>query len=146
MFSENLHQLLDVGNTISVYQHIIRHPKWLIGPKLMVEGMPDIYLVSDHIAERLDELRELYPQIFHLVKKQFWSCELGMIKQDPDFFPAVLEMTKLKPDEAIFIDDSIENVISAGKAGIDGICFHGADQLMKSLSRRGVGFSAPFAP
>ena len=137
MFSENMHQLLDGGDALTVYQRIIRYPKWLSGPKLMAKRTPDIYIVSDHIAERLDEIKEAHPRVFSAVKRQFWSCELGKIKQDPDFFPTLLEITGLKPDEAIFIDDSIENVISAGKSGINGICYHGPDQLAKSLARHG---------
>jgi HAD superfamily hydrolase (TIGR01509 family) len=42
------------------------------------------------------------------------------------------------PDEAIFIDDILENVLGAASLGIDAFHFTSADELLAEFSRLGL--------
>ncbi len=48
----------------------------------------------------------------------YYSCELGMRKPNADIFHHVLQQHGADPDRTLFIDDSIQHVHGARKAGI----------------------------
>lgn len=50
--------------------------------------------------------------------KMYFSCELKMRKPDAEIFNFVLNENNLKKEETIFIDDSIQHVEGAKKAGL----------------------------
>lgn len=128
-----------IPGTLNVYQRIIAYPRSFgSGDFGMAKGMPTIYIVSDHIANRINEIKAEHPGIFRVVKDEFWSCDLGKIKGDPEFFPMVLKDGHMKPDEVLFIDDDQGNIDSAARAGIRGIRFENAIQLETVL--KGYGF------
>jgi len=67
--------------------------------------------------------RELYLE--HGVKnfndyfdEVYYSCRLGMRKPGKEIFEFVLKANDLKPEETVFIDDSIQHVKGAGECGI----------------------------
>lgn len=53
----------------------------------------------------------------------FTSGHAGMRKPDLNFYRHVLEEIKLAPEEAVFIDDKIINVLAAKSLGINSIVF-----------------------
>ena len=53
----------------------------------------------------------------------FTSGHAGMRKPDPRFFQHVLRKARLTPEEVLFVDDKMENVMAAKSLGIDGIVF-----------------------
>lgn len=65
------------------------------------------------LDEHLPELRE-----FDLV---MMSNEVGLIKPDPAIFETALELLNVTPQQALFIDDIVENVEAARKLGMAGI-------------------------
>lgn len=65
------------------------------------------------LDEHLPELRE-----FDLV---MMSNEVGLLKPDPAIFEMALELLAVTPQQAIFIDDMVENVEAARALGIAGI-------------------------
>ncbi len=93
-----------------------------------------MYIVSDHIKERIESIRKDRPEIRELFDHFFWSCDLGMIKQDDGFFKKVIEQIKVDPDNIIYIDDMQENLDAAEKAGISKLIkFEDAQDLKKIL-------------
>lgn len=100
-------------------------------PENRITGM---YLVSDHIKERLGYIRERYLDIRELFDRCFWSCNLGMIKQDKGFFEEVIKEIKVDPESIIYIDDMQANLDAAKNAGITKLIkFENADDLKKIL-------------
>lgn len=122
---------------LSVYQRIIAHPRLLSSGAGMIKGRPDIYIVSDHIAERVDEIKDYHPEIFSLMKGEFWSFDLGMIKKDPGFFQAVLKKLGVGPNEVVFIDDKATNTEAAAKTSIANITYKNPRQLEEQLREFG---------
>ncbi|MBA3681117.1 MAG: HAD family phosphatase [Bacteroidetes bacterium] len=48
----------------------------------------------------------------------YYSCRMGMRKPNKEIFEFVLKQNDLKPEETVFIDDSIQHVKGAGECGI----------------------------
>lgn len=88
-------------------------------------------------------LSNMVPEILGYMRKEFgwlsdfhhhtWSCELGMGKPDPAIYLHTCEKLDVLPAEALFVDDKIENVIGAERAGLKAIQFSSVDQLRKDL-------------
>ncbi len=49
----------------------------------------------------------------------YYSCRVGMRKPEEEIFKMLLEKNKLKAEETVFIDDSIQHVKGAGPCGIN---------------------------
>lgn len=96
-----------------------------------------LYLLSDHVKEWMDYIYKIY-DFFPLFHKIYFSYELGHLKKEGISFKMVLEDLQLSPKEVLFIDDSIHNIETAKKFGIDGIVFKNAEQLKQELIRRNI--------
>lgn len=83
------------------------------------------YLLSNTCEPHIEAFeRDLY--LKHGVKnfddyfdKVYYSCRIGMRKPDKEIFELVLKENDLKPEETVFIDDSIQHVKAAGECGIN---------------------------
>jgi len=61
------------------------------------------------------------------------SAEIGMMKPDVRIYELALEEVKTKAEEAVFIDDLLENVESARSIGMFGIHFTEAEKSLAEL-------------
>lgn len=59
--------------------------------------------------------RDIFPELF---EKTYFSHELNMRKPDAEIFERVLGENKLKREETLFIDDSIQHIEGADKVGL----------------------------
>lgn len=75
---------------------------------------------------------------FRDFRYKFASCYMRMRKPDPEIFRETLKRMHLKSDEVIFIDNQIENVLSARSVGIKALWFRNIGGLRKQLSGLGV--------
>ena len=64
----------------------------------------------------------------------FISGDAGMRKPELGFYRHVLEETKLAPEEVVFFDDKVDNVLAARSLGIDGIVFKDNRTVVHTLS------------
>lgn len=63
------------------------------------------------------------------------SNKIGEEKPDESFFKVILEAEGYKADEAFFVDDRLENVEAARRAGINSVHFESAEQLKKEWKK-----------
>lgn len=87
-------------------------------------------------------------ETFHVARQKFewlqWfegivvSGDEGMRKPFMEIYELLLSRYEVNPAEAVFIDDSLENVKGAQKAGLHGIHFTSAATLTESLANLGV--------
>ncbi len=81
--------------------------------------------------------RQLFTETYHLgdvVDEIILSAEVGLAKPDPRIYQFAAQKLGIEPEEAIFVDDMLENVIGANKSGMLGIQFTGTPDLLKRLS------------
>ncbi len=81
------------------------------------------------LAQLLADWKMLHP--FDVV---FCSGDEGIAKPDTKAFELTLERLGVKPDEAVFIDDTLEHVEASRKMGLHGILFTTAEELEKELN------------
>lgn len=78
-----------------------------------------------NVARRFGKLDAFEVQVF--------SAEVGMRKPAAEIFQYVLDLLAADPEEAVFIDDSMENVQAARRLGFHAIPFRNAAQTRKDL-------------
>lgn len=61
------------------------------------------------------------------------SGHIGCAKPSSEFFTTLLSKFSITPEQAVFIDDKLENANAAQQLGIHGIQFHNPAQLADSL-------------
>lgn len=66
------------------------------------------------------------------------SGEVGIAKPDPAIFHHLLDTFSVRPQEAVFIDDTPANIAAAREIGINAIQFRGVEELTEDLVRLGV--------
>ncbi|MGD0369482.1 MAG: HAD family phosphatase [Acidobacteriaceae bacterium] len=67
-----------------------------------------------------------------------WSCELGIAKPDPAIYAFTCDRLGVRPDEALFLDDKIENIRGAEAFGLHALQFSNIAQLRHDLAARGL--------
>jgi len=72
-----------------------------------------------------------------------WSCYLRTAKPDPAIYHHVVDALGVRPEEALFLDDRQENVLSAEAVGLQGIIFRSVPQLQQELEARGLASILP---
>jgi putative hydrolase of the HAD superfamily len=66
------------------------------------------------------------------------SCYLGLRKPEPAIYRRALDILGRPPERILFIDDRVENVAGAARAGLKAIRFEGAEGLRRELVGLGV--------
>ncbi|MBK9149601.1 MAG: HAD family phosphatase [Saprospiraceae bacterium] len=56
-------------------------------------------------------------------KKVYYSHLIGMRKPEPEIFQLVITDNRLKMEETLYLDDSIEHIRAANDQGIPSVCF-----------------------
>jgi putative hydrolase of the HAD superfamily len=89
------------------------------------------------ISNAWDDLREYivankYDDAF---ENMVISAEVGVAKPDAKIYQIALEQAGVNPNEAVFLDDFIENIQGCQKLGMHGIHFRSPEQAMDELKQ-----------
>ncbi len=63
------------------------------------------------------------------------SCEVGLVKPDPEIFNLMLDRLGVRADESVFVDDRIKNIDGAKKMGFHTVFFTNKERAMEELTR-----------
>lgn len=99
-------------------------------------------ILSNMGAEMLAHLRANFAWLEdfdHLT----WSCELDIIKPEPEIYRHTLEKLGVRADEALFIDDREENVEGARRVGMRALLFRDVATLRDDLEQTGLNTQLP---
>jgi len=91
-------------------------------------------LLSVHTREWIDycEKKFKYHNLFDVV---MYSFEVGISKPYTKAYQLLLSKMDTTPSDSLFIDDSLKNVNSAKKLGINSVQFYNVDQLKRELKK-----------
>ncbi len=64
-----------------------------------------------------------------------FSAEINMAKPDARIYEWVLAQIKVKPEEAIFVDDVEENIQAANQLGMHGVLFKSTPQVKEAIQQ-----------
>ncbi len=161
-FYEGLDPLMLGQNTENEYwENMIKKNSWNIsvedlkelvrknfkevkGTRKIIENLRQkgykLALLSNHVKEWVEysELIFDYHKLFH---HTFYSYHLNLIKPDKDIFLALLKKLQVKPQECLFVDDSIKNIEAARELGMKTIQFISAKKLKKELKELNINTS-----
>ena len=69
---------------------------------------------------------------------EIWSCDVKVIKPEPEIYEILLSRFHLKPEETVFMDDNPRNCEAARKAGMHSFVFENFKQAAAELEKLGV--------
>lgn len=67
-----------------------------------------------------------------------WSYQHDLAKPEPAIYELLLEKLGTAPEETLFLDDKLENIVAARHLGIRGLQFSTVDQLRQDLISAGL--------
>ena len=102
-------------------------------PLLKARGQGVYLLTNAPHAFHREKFRLPY---LHLFDGVLASCDVGMLKPDPEIFRLFLQKFGLRGEDCLFIDDVRANIEGAARAGLAGHCFEKRD--LEAL-RRALG-------
>ncbi len=85
----------------------------------------NIYLFSNTNAIHVEKFYSIFRkqhgfEVSTLFDKDFYSNEIGYRKPTPESYQEIIRLSKINPEESLFIDDSFPNVESAITSGLKG--------------------------
>jgi glucose-1-phosphatase len=96
-------------------------------------------LVSNTDPIHVAHLESSYGFFRHFPKSvRIYSCVVGASKPNPLIYREALRATKVRAEEAIYIDDIPSYVQAAQRLGMTGIAFQSPEQLNRELQRIGI--------
>jgi 2-haloacid dehalogenase len=104
--------------------------------ELAERGVP-LFAITNFGAEFWDMFRPTQPIFDHFADIIVSGVE-KLVKPDPSIYALALHRFGLLPDEAIFVDDNIDNVISARANGFVAYHFTDAPKLRAELIARNL--------
>ena len=109
--------------------------EWISGMKK--EGL-HVYILSNYGKKTFELTKDTALDFLPLTDGAIFSYTVKQIKPDLEIYETLLNQYKLKPEECVFIDDRMENIEGAKKAGIHGICFKTIEQVKEDLKKYNV--------
>ena len=96
-----------------------------------------LYALTNWSAETFPVALELY-DFLHWFDGRLVSGEEGIRKPSPDIYRLLMDRWGIRPEEAIYVDDNLRNVLPARELGFHGIHFRSPEQFRKELVELGV--------
>ena len=96
-----------------------------------------VWLASNTDETHYEYITGKFPELL-FYEKAALSYKMGTRKPQPQYFIKALELFRINAENAIFIDDIMENIQAAGKLGIVGIQFTTFQSLSERLREYGV--------
>lgn len=140
---------------ISTEQHWAEVTKRLRRPDSETQAIRDEFFAGDVVdRELIDFIRSLRPKYKtglisnawpdlrdYIVEQKFddafdnmvISAEVGVMKPEAKIYQIALEQTGVSPNEAVFVDDFIENIEGCEAVGMRGIHFRNPQAVLSEL-------------
>lgn len=93
-----------------------------------------IGMLSNAMSFTRTWLNEKY-NFLHLFDIVYFSAELRLEKPEPAYYWAILKALKVTPQQAIFVDDFIENIRAAEALGIHAIQYKNTVQVITAINQ-----------
>lgn len=105
--------------------------------KLRKKGIK-LYYLSDNVKERVEYLQAKFNFLENFIDGIFSNEAHATKKDGTKVFKLILEKTRDKPKNVVYIDDKEEYVETAKRLGMNAICFKSPEQLGEELKNLGI--------
>ena len=113
----------------------------IAGAESLLERIRERYRVA-FLSNSNEVHAEVIPRQFAMLFQKddrfIFSHRFNVAKPDPEMFRRALEIIGALPQQVVFVDDLLENVLAARAEGIQAYQFIDSDSLMKELVRDGL--------
>lgn len=89
-------------------------------------------LHEEAVERRFQELG-LEGALSSFFDKLYYSHQIGMRKPNPEIFEHVIQENKLQKDKTLFIDDSLQHILSARLIGLDAFHLEVSNSIERSI-------------
>lgn len=138
-FYERVQQIFDVHlSQRQMHDFIVSHMK---ADKKLLKLIPKLkkakvavlsnslgHLTAEALRRRHIDTKKLFDQVF-------LSGKMHLAKPDRNAYGFVLRKLKVKPSEALMVDDRPENIKGAKRVGMHGIVYKNAEQFKRALEK-----------
>jgi glucose-1-phosphatase len=90
-------------------------------------------LLSNAWDDTRASLSARYPHLMSCFDSSVFSAEVKMVKPDPRIYHLIMQRLGVAPEEAIFVDDFVENVEGATALGMQAILFKSSHQARQAV-------------
>ena len=101
------------------------------------EGL-HVYILSNYGDWTYQRTKDNALDFLPLTDGDIFSYSVRQVKPDVEIYETLLKEYQLTADECVFIDDRMENIEGAEKAGIHGICFETIGQVKEDLKKYNI--------
>lgn len=113
----------------------------MLGLVRQLKAQMPVALLTNNDRLMAETVDELFPALRPLFGTHLYvSAELDLAKPDPTIFRHIVTRLGISPEEALFVDDLLENVEGAKSAGLHAIQFEGFDAFRAALAVYKVPF------
>lgn len=136
-FEKVLHKkhkdLIDLARSL-YRQHIYENPGILdLIYDLRKMGYRTVMLAGDGFESVYFKRKDFF--LDEYFEKIIATCDLGILKNNPLFYKKALHLINASPEDCLFIDNQLNYIKAARKAGIKSIRFRSLKKLKKDLER-----------
>jgi|SRR3989338_2727411 len=110
-------------------------PEMIAIAKKLKEKRIKLFILSNNFAERANYYNKEFGELFKLFDGIYFSFQMGFVKPNTRAFENILSKNKLRPEECLYFDDSIENVEAAKRLGIAAFVFEGSHKTADVLKK-----------
>lgn len=101
--------------------------------KMLRKSKYRIYILSNYHKKAFKVVEDRF-EFLKRVDGRIISSDVKLLKPEEEIYKLLLKTYNLKPEETIFIDDTLSNIQRARELGIKGICFKNSGALYKELN------------
>lgn len=123
-----------------IWNEIFSEKKEVIDFALSLKKFFKIAVLSNTNPWHLNYIRAQYNWMQEL-GSLIASCEVGLLKPDPEIFKIALKILGVSPEETFYTDDLSENVKAAKRVGIEAYVFKGLEGLRQELKSQALGLT-----
>jgi len=138
----DLNLKIKMEELIPIWNDIFSEKKESISLALSLKRLYKVMVMTNTNPWHLAYLRERFSWLSEF-DGLVASCEVRLLKPEPEIYSLALAQAKVSPEDAIYVDDLIQNVQAAKSLGIDALQFLSFDHLANELKER--GFELPSA-
>ncbi len=123
----------EMSGFISTYWSCDRFDEELYEFTMALKPRVKVGLVSNAYAETRASLVERFPHFFNMFDVVIFSAEVKMAKPDPRIYQLALKELGVRAEDAVFVDDFIENVEGARAVGMHGVHYRNSQQARSEI-------------
>jgi len=94
------------------------------------------YEIVMYTSGTLQNAKDVKHKVLETFSKVYSAAELGISKKDPNSYVFIAGKLKRNPSEILFIDDTLNNIEAAQKAGLETIRFQSNEALFREVKSR----------